>query len=64
MLSACIGIGQWFLFCNESRPHQAFAHKILTVTLEAEVRPTDMPLRLDDAGASLTIPKPTTAALW
>jgi transposase InsO family protein len=49
MVSACIGIGQWFLFYNESRPHQALGHKISTATWAAEVSPADLPLRLDDA---------------
>ena len=53
----------WFLFYDESRLHQAFGPQISIAPWAAEVRPTDLPLRLDDAGASLTIPQPTAADL-
>jgi len=51
-LKARIGIGQWLRFYNDSRPHQALGYKTPAVTWAAEVSPVDLPLRLDDAGAS------------
>ena len=56
-LEARIGIGQWFRFYNESRPHQALGYKTPAATWAAEVSPVDLPLRLDDAGASPTTPQ-------
>ena len=50
------GIGQWFHFYNEHRPHQALGYKTPAATWAAEVSPGDLPLRLDDAGASPTTP--------
>ena len=51
-LEARIGIGQWFRFYNESRPHQALGYKTPAAAWAAEVSPVDLPLRLDDGGAS------------
>jgi len=51
-LEARSGIGQWFRFYNESRPHQALGYETPAATWAAEVSPVDLPLRLDDAGAS------------
>jgi putative transposase len=56
-LEARIGIGQWFRFYNESRPHQALGYKTPAAAWAAEVSPMDLPLRLDDAGASPTTPQ-------
>ena len=56
-LEARIGIGQWLRFYNDSRPHQALGCKTPAVTWAAEVSPVDLPLRLDDAGASPTTPQ-------
>ena len=56
-LEARIGIGQWFRFYNDSRPHQALGYKTPAVSWAAEVSPVDLPLRLDDAGASPTTPQ-------
>ena len=54
-LEARIGIGQWFRFYNERRAHQALGYK--TPATAAEVSPVDLPLHLDDAGASPTTPQ-------
>jgi putative transposase len=56
-LEARIGIGQWFRFYNERRPHQALGYKTPVAAWAAEVSPVDLPLRLDDAGASPTTPQ-------
>src|SRR6516164_1093883 len=56
-LEARIGIGQWFRFYNDSRPHQALGYKTPAASWSAEVSPVDLPLRLDDAGASPTTPQ-------
>ena len=56
-LAARSGIGQWFRFYNESRPHQALGYKTPAAAWAAEVSPVDLPLRLDDAGASPTTPQ-------
>jgi putative transposase len=56
-LEARIGIGQWFHFYNERRPHRALGYKTPTATWAAEGSPVDLPLRLDDAGASPTTPQ-------
>ena len=56
-LEARSGIGQWFCFYNESRPHQALGYKTPAAAWAAEVSPVDLPLRLDDAGASSTTPQ-------
>jgi putative transposase len=56
-LEARIGIGQWFHFYNKRRPHQALGYKTPTATWAAEGSPVDLPLRLDDAGASPTTPQ-------
>jgi putative transposase len=56
-LEARIGIGQWFRFYNDSRPHQALGYKTPAASWAAEVSPVDLPLRLDDAGASPTTPQ-------
>jgi putative transposase len=56
-LEARSGIGQWFRFYNESRPHQALAYITPAEAWAAEVSPVDLPLRLDDAGASPTTPQ-------
>jgi putative transposase len=56
-LEARIGIGQWVRFYNERRPHQALGYKTPAATWAAEVSPVDLPLRLDDAGASPTTPQ-------
>jgi len=56
-LQARIGIGQWFRFYNESRPHQALGYKTPAATWAAEVSPVDLPLRLDDADAAPTTPQ-------
>ena len=53
-LEARIGIGQWVRFYNERRPHQALGYKTPAATWAAEVSPVDLPLRLDEAGASPT----------
>lgn len=56
-LEARIGIGQWFRFYNDSRPHQALGYKTPAAVWAAQVSPVDLPLRLDDAGASPTTPQ-------
>jgi putative transposase len=56
-LEARIGIGQWFRFYNQRRPHQALGYKTPAAAWAAEVSPVDLPLRLDDAGASPTTPQ-------
>ena len=42
---------------NERRPHQALGYKTPAAARAAEVSPVDLPLRLDDAGASPTTPQ-------
>jgi putative transposase len=56
-LEARIGIGRWFRFYNERRPHQALGYETPTAAWAAEWSPGDLPLRLDDAGASPTTPQ-------
>ena len=56
-LEARIGIGQWFRFYNERRPHQALGYQTPAAAWATEVNPVDLPLRLDDAGASPTTPQ-------
>jgi len=56
-LEARIGIGQWFRFYNELRPHQALGYETPAAAWAAEGSPMDLPLRLDDAGASHTTPQ-------
>jgi Integrase core domain len=56
-LEARSGIGQWFRFYNESRPHQALAYETPAAAWAAEVSPVDLPLRLDDADASPHTPQ-------
>jgi putative transposase len=56
-LEARIGIGQWLRFYNDSRPHQALGYKTPAAIWAAEASPVDLPLRLDDAGASPTTPQ-------
>ena len=56
-LEARSDIGQWFRFYNERRPHQASGYKTPGAAWAAEVSPVDLPLRLDDAGASPTTPQ-------
>ena len=41
---------------NDRRPHQALGYKTPAATWAAEVIPVDLPLRLDDTGASPTTP--------
>jgi putative transposase len=56
-LEARSGSGQRFRFYNESRPHQALGYKTPAAVWAAEQSPVDLPLRLDDAGASPTTPQ-------
>jgi putative transposase len=56
-LEARTGVGQWFRFYNECRPHQALGYKTPVAAWAAEVSPVDLPLRLDDAGTSPTTPQ-------
>jgi putative transposase len=56
-LEARIGIGQWFRFYNERRPHPVLGSQTPATVWAAEVSPADLPLRLDDAGASPTTPQ-------
>jgi putative transposase len=56
-LEARIGIGQWLRFYNDCRPHQALGYQIPAAVWAAEVSPVDLPLRLDDTGASPTTPQ-------
>jgi putative transposase len=56
-LEARSGIGRWFRFYNERRPHQALGYKTPASAWAAEVSPVDLPPCLDDAGASPTIPQ-------
>jgi putative transposase len=56
-LGARIGIGQWFRFYNERRPHQALGYETPAAVWAAEESPVDLPLRLDDAGASPATPQ-------
>jgi hypothetical protein len=51
------GIGQWFRSYNERRPHQALGYETPAAVQAAEESPVDLPLRLDDAGASPTTPQ-------
>ncbi len=52
------GIGGWIAFYNERRPHQALANRTPMALWRAAIEAVDMPLRLDDAGASPTCPQP------
>ena len=52
------GIGGWIAFYNERRPHQALANRTPMAVWRTNYRAVDMPLRLDDAGASPTCPQP------
>jgi putative transposase len=53
------GIAAWFAFYNEVRPHQALANRApMAVWRAGTEEAVDMPLRLDDAGASPTCPQP------
>ena len=53
------GIAAWFGFYNEGRPHQALGYRTpMTVWRAGMEEAVDMPLRLDDAGASPTCPQP------
>jgi hypothetical protein len=45
------------LLYNQRRPHQALGYKTPVAAWAAEVSPMDLPLRLDDAGASPTTPQ-------
>jgi putative transposase len=56
-LEALIGIGQWFRYYNERRPHQALSYQTPAAVWAAEVSPVDLLLRLDDAVASPTTPQ-------
>jgi putative transposase len=56
-IEARIGIGQWFRFYNERRPHQALGYKTPATAWATEGSPVDLPLRLDDAGVSPTTPQ-------
>jgi putative transposase len=56
-LEARIGIGQWLRFYNDRRPHQALGYETPVAVWAAAVSPVDLPLRLDDAGASPTTPQ-------
>lgn len=51
-------IGGWIAFYNERRPHQALENRIPMAVWRAAIEAVDMPLRLDDAGASPTCPQP------
>ena len=42
---------------NEGRPHQALGYKTPAAVWAGKVCPVDLPLRLDDAGASPTTPQ-------
>jgi putative transposase len=59
-LDARIGIGQWFRFYNETRPHQALSYKTPAAAWAAKVSPVDLLLRLDDTVAHNST-GPTTA---
>ena len=63
-LEARIGIGQWFRFYNERRPHQALGYKTLVAAWAAGVSPVDLPLRLHDVGASPTTPQGQQQQSW
>ena len=52
------GIGAWIAFYNDRRPHQALANRTPMAVWRDQSRAVDMPLRLDDAGASPTCPQP------
>ena len=56
-LEARSGIGQWFRFYNESRPHQALGYKTPAAVWAAKQSPVGLPLRLDDAAASPITPQ-------
>jgi hypothetical protein len=45
------------LLYNEQRPHQALGYQTPVAAWAAKVSPVDLPLRLDDAGASPTTPQ-------
>lgn len=51
-------IGGWIAFYNERRPHQALENRTPMAVWRAAIEAVDMPLRLDDAGASPTCPQP------
>jgi hypothetical protein len=57
------GISAWISFYNGKRPHQALGHRTPMAVWRAGVmgslagNAVDMPLRLDDAGASPTCPQ-------
>ena len=64
-LEARIGIGQWFRFYYERRPHQNLDCKTPAAAWAAEVSPVDLPLRLDDdADASPTTPQGQHSKTW
>ena len=52
------GIGAWIEFYNQRRPHQALGNRTPMQVRRDPGRAVDMPLRLDDAGASPTCPPP------
>jgi putative transposase len=52
------GIGLWIAFYNTVRPHQALGNRSPMAVWSTNGTAVDMPLRLDDAGASPTCPQP------
>ena len=55
-VEARAGIGTWLRFYNDGRPHQALDGATPMAVWWRGTRAVDVPLRLDDAGASPTCP--------
>ena len=55
-LEARAGIGIWPCFYNDGRPHQALDGATPMAVWWRGIRAVDVPLRLDDAGASPPCP--------
>ena len=57
-LEARAGIGEWMIFYNTRRFHQALGYKTPMAVWRAGEKAMDMPLRLDNARALPTCPQP------
>jgi putative transposase len=47
-LEARMGIGQWFCFYNQRRPHQVLGYSTPAADVGGRGEPRDLPLRLDE----------------